>query len=56
MLLVKAYGRRKAERSKLRWLNCIENCLKLSGFKRWSNKAEDSSEYANILKEALVKL
>ena len=54
--MVKADGRRKAGRPKLGWLHCIENVLKLSGFKRWRNKAEDTSECAIIMKEAQVKL
>jgi hypothetical protein len=47
-------GRRKAGRSKLRWLDCTENHLKSMGVKRWRKKAEDRSVWANILKEALV--
>jgi len=49
-------GRRNAERSKLRWLDCIENNLKLMGVKRWWNKAEDRLMWTVILKEAAVKL
>jgi hypothetical protein len=37
----KPYGRRKAGRPKLRWLDCIENDLKSMGVKRWREKAED---------------
>jgi hypothetical protein len=56
VLLVKADGRRKTGRPKLSWLHCIENYLKLSGFKRWRNKAQYRIAWAIILKEALVKL
>jgi hypothetical protein len=47
---VKADGRRKAGRPKLGWLKCIENYLKLSGFKRWRNKAEDTTAWTIIMK------
>jgi hypothetical protein len=56
VFLGKADGRRKAGRPKLRWLDCIENDLKLMGVKRWRKKAEDRSAWAVFLKEALVKL
>ena len=49
-------GRRKAERPKLRWLDCIEIDLKTMGFKRWRKYAEDTSVWAIVLKEALVIL
>jgi hypothetical protein len=49
-------GRRKAGRPELRWLDCIENDLKSMGGKGWRKKAEDSSAWAIILKEALVIL
>jgi hypothetical protein len=48
--------RRKVGRRKLRWLDCIENDLKSTGVNRWRKKAEDRSAWANILKEALVRL
>jgi hypothetical protein len=49
-------GRRREGIPKLKWLHCIENCLKSSDFKRWRRKAEDRSAWAIIMKEALVKL
>ena len=52
----KPNGRGKAGRPKLRWLDCIENDLKLMAVKRWRKKAEDRSVWDIILKEALVKL
>jgi hypothetical protein len=54
--LGKPDGRRKAGRPKLRWLDCIENDLKLLDVKRCRKKAEDRSVWAILLKEALVKL
>jgi hypothetical protein len=48
--------RRKAGRSKLRWLDCIANDLKSVGVERWRKTAEDRSVWAIILKEALVNL
>jgi hypothetical protein len=56
VFLEKPDGRRKAERTKLRWLHCNENYLKLKVVKRWRNTAKDRSVWAVILKEALVKL
>jgi hypothetical protein len=47
-------GRRKARRSKLRWLDCIESDVKFMEVKRWRKKAEDRPVRAVILKEALV--
>jgi hypothetical protein len=50
----KSDGRKKAGRPKLRWLDCVENGLKLMGGKRGRKKAEDRSVWAVILKGALV--
>jgi hypothetical protein len=46
----------KAGRPELRWLDCIENDLKLMAVKRWKKTAEDRTVWVIILKEALVKL
>jgi hypothetical protein len=54
--LGKPDGRREAGRPKLRWLDCIENYLKLMGVKRGRKKAEDRSVCAIVVKEVLVKL
>jgi hypothetical protein len=56
VFLGKPGGRRKAERPKLRWLDCIENDLKSMGIKRLRKKAEGRSVCAIILKEAVVNL
>ena len=50
----KSDGRRKAERPKLRWLDCIANNLKSMGVKKWRNKPENRLMWAVILKEAVV--
>jgi hypothetical protein len=39
VFLGKPDGRRKAGRPKLRWLDCIENGLKMMGVKRWRKNA-----------------
>ena len=49
-------GRRKAERSKLRWLDCTEKWFQSMGVKRWRKKAEDRYIWGVVLKEALVTL
>jgi hypothetical protein len=41
VFLGKPAGKRKAGRSKLRWLDCTENSLKSMGVKRWWNKSGD---------------
>jgi hypothetical protein len=55
-MLLNSDGRRKAGRPKLRWLDGIENDLKLMGFKRLRKKAEGTSAWSPILKVALGKL
>ena len=54
VFLGKPEGRRKAVMPEFTWLDCIENELTLIGAKRWMKKAEGRSEWAIILKEALV--
>jgi hypothetical protein len=56
VFLGKPDARRNAGRPKLRWVDFIENDLKLMGAKRWRKKAEDGSEGAVFLKKTLVKL
>ena len=56
VFLLKADGRRKAGRPKLRWLHCIESYLKSKGFKGWRNKAVYRSAGTIIVKEVVVKL
>ena len=43
VFLGKPDEKRRAATPKLRWLDCIENDLKLMGIKRWRKKAEDIS-------------
>jgi hypothetical protein len=49
-------GRREHERSRLIWLDCVEHDLKGLGVRRLRNRAEDSEEYAIILKETMTEL
>jgi hypothetical protein len=49
-------GRRKPERPRLTWLDCVEDDLKTPGVRRWRKRAEDREEWTIILKEAMVKL
>jgi hypothetical protein len=51
-LLRKPDGRRKARRTKLKWLDCTENDLQSMGVKRHGKKAEDRCVSATILKQA----
>jgi len=41
VFLGKTGRRRKAGRPNLKWLDCIENDLKLMDVKRWRKRAED---------------
>jgi hypothetical protein len=43
-------GRRKPGRPRLRWLDCVEDDLKTLGVRRSRKMAEDSEEWAIILK------
>jgi hypothetical protein len=56
VFLGKPGGRRKPERPRLRWLDCVEDDLKTSGVRGWRKRAEDREELAIILEEAMVKL
>lgn len=49
-------GKRDRGRPRLRWLDCIEEDLRKVGIRRWRKRAEDRSDWAIVLKEALAKL
>jgi hypothetical protein len=52
----KLEGRRGRGRPRLRWINDVEEDLRMSGVKRWREKALDREEWAFIVREAKVKL
>lgn len=52
----KLEGKRKVGRTKLRRLNDIQVHFKMIGIKGWSRKAQDQSEWMDVIKEAKVKL
>jgi hypothetical protein len=49
-------GRRGRGRPRLRWLNDVEDDLRMVGVKRWRRKALEREEWALVIKEAKVKL
>jgi Na+-transporting NADH:ubiquinone oxidoreductase subunit NqrF len=49
-------GRRGRCRPRLRWINDVEEDLRMLGVKRWRRKALDREEWALVIKEAKVKL
>jgi hypothetical protein len=52
----KLEGKREVERPKLRWLDDVQTDLKVTGIKGWIRKAQDRSEWKNVISEAEVKL
>jgi hypothetical protein len=50
----KPEGRRKVDRPRLRWLDDVENYLRVIKIKRWRKKAQKREEWASIIKEAKV--
>jgi hypothetical protein len=50
----KPEGRRKVGRPKLRWLDDVENNLRVMKIKRWRKKAQNREEWASVIKEANV--
>lgn len=50
----KPEGRRKVGRQRLRWLDGVEEDLRLLRVKRWRQKAMNREEWAVVLKEAKV--
>jgi hypothetical protein len=49
-------GRRGRGRPRLRWLNDVEDDLRMLGVKRWRRKALERQEWAFVIKGAKVKL
>jgi len=52
----KLEGRRGSGRPRLRWINDVEDDLRMLGVKRWRTKALEREEWASIIKETKVKL
>jgi hypothetical protein len=50
----KPEGRRKVDRPRLRWLDDVENYLRVMKIKRWRKKAQNREEWAFVIKEAKV--
>jgi hypothetical protein len=46
--------RRKVGRPRLRWLNDVENDLRVMKVKRWRKKAQNREEWVSVIKEAKV--
>jgi hypothetical protein len=52
----KLEGRRGRGRPRLRWINDVEEDLKMLSVKRWRRKALEREEWTFVIKEAKVKL
>ena len=52
----KLEGKRKVGRPKLTWLDDIQADLKMMGIKGWRRKAQDRTEWIDVIREAKVKL
>jgi len=52
----KLEGRRGRGRTRLRWINDVEEDLRKLGVKRWRTKASEREEWASIINEAKTKL
>ena len=52
----KLEGRRGRGRTRLRWIDDVEDDLRKLGVKRWRAKALDREEWASIIREAKAKL
>jgi hypothetical protein len=52
----KLEGRRGRGRPRLRWINDVEEDLRMFGVKRWRSKALEREEWGFVIKEAKVKL
>jgi hypothetical protein len=49
-------GKRGRGRPTLRWINDVEEDLRMLGVKRWRRKALEREEWAFVIKEVKVKL
>jgi len=52
----KLKGRRGTGRPRLRWINDVEDDLRMLGMKRWRTKVLNREEWASIIREAKAKL
>jgi hypothetical protein len=52
----KLEGRRGRGRPRLRWINDVQEDLRMLGVKRWRRKALEREEWAFVINEAKVKL
>jgi hypothetical protein len=52
----KLEDKRKVGRTKLRRLNDTQVDFKITGIKGWRRKAQDQSEWMDVIREAKVKL
>jgi hypothetical protein len=52
----KLEGRRGRGRPRFRWINNVEEDVRMLGVKRWRKKALDRQEWAFVIEEAKVKL
>jgi hypothetical protein len=52
----KLEGRRSRGRSRLRWINDVEDNLRKLGVKGWRTKTLEREEWASIIKEDKAKL
>jgi hypothetical protein len=50
----KPEGRRKVGRPRLRWLDEVENVLRVMKVKKWKKNAQNREEWASVIKEAKV--
>ena len=56
VLDAKLDGKRKVARPKVRWLDDVQADLKITGIKGCRMRAQDQSEWMNVIKETEAKL